>query len=454
MARPSKDFIPDLTKRINITFGVIERLKCPSDKKQVFMRDSEVPGMSVRVTSAGTKSFVYEAKMNGINKRRTIGGVETWTIEQARNRAREFAVLLDKGVDPLELERAQIVARDLKRAEQEVHALIFESCWNLYIADRKPYWGRRHHLDHLQLCKEASVQKKGSKRKSVAGPIHPFMQMRLVDITPKYLETWAKLQAKTRPTYARLGWRCLKAFYNWCLQDATYAALLQNTNPAKSNKIRESLGKPEAKKDVLLKEQLPAWFKAVQNIQNPVVSAYLQVLLLTGARPGEVLELKWTDRDLKWRGLKIRDKVEGERTIPLTPYVSYLLDGLPKRNQWVFSSPRADRKGKHMSRLDPLHSQACKVAGIEGLTLHGLRRSFRSLTEWLEVPVGIVAQVMGHKASATAEKHYTVRPLDLLRMHHEKIETWILDQASIELSNLNTQRPTLNLVANTKQLIR
>ena len=38
---------------------------------------------------------------------------------------------------------------------------------------------------------------------------------------------------------------------------------------------------------------------------------------------------------------------------------------------------------------------------------------------------------MGHKPSATAEKHYTVRPLDLLRLHHEKIEAWILEQAGV-----------------------
>jgi len=53
------------------------------------------------------------------------------------------------------------------------------------------------------------------------------------------------------------------------------------------------------------------------------------------------------------------------------------------------------------------------------------------LTEWLEVPVGVVAQLMGHKPSATAEKHYTVRPLDLLRVHHERIEAWILEQAGV-----------------------
>jgi len=66
-----------------------------------------------------------------------------------------------------------------------------------------------------------------------------------------------------------------------------------------------------------------------------------------------------------------------------------------------------------------------------GLTLHGLRRSFSSLTEWLETPAGVVAQIQGHKPSATAEKHYKVRPLELLRVHHEKIEAWILEQAGI-----------------------
>jgi hypothetical protein len=42
---------------------------------------------------------------------------------------------------------------------------------------------------------------------------------------------------------------------------------------------------------------------------------------------------------------------------------------------------------------------------------------------------------MGHKPSATAEKHYTVRPLDLLRVHHERIESWILEQGKVKAPN-------------------
>jgi integrase len=89
-------------------------------------------------------------------------------------------------------------------------------------------------------------------------------------------------------------------------------------------------------------------------------------------------------------------------------------------------------EGTSLTEPNHPHDRACKVAGITDLTLHGLRRSFKSLTEWLDIPAGVVAQIMGHKPSATAEKHYTVRPLDLLRVHHERIEAWILEQAGVQ----------------------
>ena len=200
-------------------------------------------------------------------------------------------------------------------------------------------------------------------------------------------------------------------------------------NPAKTRKTRESLGKAGVKNDALLKEQLPVWFQHVRLIGNPCIAAYLQTLLLTGARPGEVLALKWDDINTQWHGLTIRDKVEGERVIPLTPYVHSLIAALPRRNEWVFSSFTTNNP---MSKPHTPHSQACAVAGIDGLTLHGLRRSFASLTEWLEIPAGVVAQIQGHKPSATAEKHYKRRPLDLLRLHHEKIEAWVLEQAGVK----------------------
>lgn len=74
-------------------------------------------------------------------------------------------------------------------------------------------------------------------------------------------------------------------------------------------------------------------------------------------------------------------------------------------------------------------TRACKATGLAGLALHGLRQSFKSLTEWLEVPIGMEAQIQGNKPSATAEKHDTVQPMELLRVHLKRIKGWILQQA-------------------------
>uniref|UniRef100_UPI003529F138 tyrosine-type recombinase/integrase n=1 Tax=Polaromonas sp. TaxID=1869339 RepID=UPI003529F138 len=229
------------------------------------------------------------------------------------------------------------------------------------------------------------------------------------------------------------SWRCLKAFLAWCSEEDDYKALVP-LNVAKTRKARDAFGRPSVKQDVLLREQLPAWFAAVRGLPNVTISAYLQCLLLIGSRRGELLALKWTDLDLNWRGMTIRDKVEGERTIPLTPYVWHLMSTLPRVNDYVFASHIG---GKKTHLADPSRSleTANAAAKTEGLTLHGLRRSFKSLTEWLEIPAGVVAQIMGHKPSATAEKHYTVRPLDLLRVHHERIETWILEQGGVQGGN-------------------
>lgn len=439
MARPSKSTAPDLSQAADLTAGTIERLTCPAGKVQAFLRDAKAPGLRVRVTAAGAKSYVFEAKLNRQTIRRTIGDVRSWSIEAARTEARRLAVMLDNGTDPRELERQQAADKAAQAVTDAAQALTVGEVWADYLTERRPHWGELHARDHERLSKAGGQDaKRGTRGRGVtiAGPIHPLLALPLRDLDAPTIEAWAATEAKTRPTTGRLAWRLLKVFLSWCAEQPRYADLLPAKNPAKTKRARESLGSAGVKKDALLREQLPAWFDAVRRINSPVVAAYLQTLLLTGARPGEVLALRWEDVNLQWRGLTIRDKVEGERVIPLTPYVWHLLAALPRRSAWVFSSPVADKRNGNpldqpMSNPHKPLAAACAVAGVADLTLHGLRRSFKSLTEWLEIPAGVVAQIMGHKPSATAEKHYTVRPLDLLRVHHKRIEAWVLEQAGV-----------------------
>ena len=471
MARPKKDAQIDLSEAQELTAGLIERLTCRTDiKAQAFLRDSKAPGLRVRVTNTGAKSFVFEAKLNRQTIRRTIGDVRAWSIEQARSEANRLRVTLDSGADPRELDREQQAAKEAAQMAataqadaEKMRAVTLGEVWAIYLEERRPHWGEAHYQSHLEKSQVGGVPSKRrgmTDRVTRPGPLAPLLALPLKDIDAQVIERWAAEEGKTRPSSARLAWRLLSVFMNWCAEHPQYADLLPNRSPVKSKKAREALGKPMRKDDVLTKEQLPAWFKAVRQIQNPVVSAYLQTLLLTGARAGEVLEIQWDDLDPQWRSLTIRDKVEGERQIPLTGYVWQLLASLPRRNQWVFSAAKAlqlDSKNirrrehkaakrgteapeggiletsasGHITAPNTPHTRACAVAGIDGLTLHGLRRSFSSLTEWLEVPTGVVAQIQGHKPSATAEKHYKRRPLDLLRVHHERIEASILEWAGV-----------------------
>ena len=400
------------------------------------MWDVTAPGLGLRSTPAGKPAYVFQGVYQGKDIRITIGSPAAWSIPDAQAKARELQRLIDEGKDPRDLKRDALAAQAEKQAAAAVQAVTVGEVWAAYLEARRPYWGERHYLDHIALVRAGGEKtNRGTRGRgmTIAGPLHPLLALALCDLTAPVIEAWAAREAQTRPTAARLAWRCLKAFLSWCAEQPEYAPVLPSVNPAKTKKAREALGKAGVKQDALLREQLRAWFDAVHGIGNPTVAAYLQTLLLTGARPGEVMAMRWEDLNTQWRGLTIRDKVEGERLIPLTPYVHNLLAALPRRNEFVFASnPRGGaKKAAPISSPNTPLTQACKVAGIAPVTLHGLRRSFKSLTEWLECPAGVVAQIMGHKPSATAEKHYTVRPLDLLRVHHERIEAWILEQAGI-----------------------
>ena len=421
-----------LQNRVRLTAGRVDAFTCPAGKSQAFLWDTDTPALALRVTPTGRKTYVFESRLNGATLRLNIGTATDWPIEKARGEAQRLKVLVDSGTDPRELERQQQADKTAAKAAAAVQAVTVGEAWAAYVAERTPHWGDLHRKDHERLTRAGGeTSKRGTRGRGVtiAGPLHPLLGLALRDLTAPVIEAWAAREAQTRPTAARLAWRLLKAFLGWCAEQPEYAPVLPSVNPAKTKKAREALGKAKAKDDSLLKEQLPAWFAAVRSIGNPAVSAYLQTLLLTGARPGEVLAMRWDDLNTQWRGLTIRDKVEGERVIPLTPYVSHLLAALPRRNAFVFASSR--NENTPLTEPNHAHDKACKVAGIQGLTLHGLRRSFGTLSEWLEVPAGVVAQIQGHKPSATAEKHYRVRPLDLLRVHHERIEAWILEQAGI-----------------------
>lgn len=424
-------------ERVRLSDERLRALVCPADKDQAFLWDGVAPGLGVRVTptaKAGDKKrkvFIFQSRFHGKPLRLTIGDAQTWEIAAARAKARELQQLIDTGRDP-RLVLAEKMAADVATRETERRkGVTAGEAWAVYLADRKPHWGARHYADHEALAHAGGGKKKRGEGPTIAGPLAELLTERLSSLTAERLEAWAAKEAGIRPARARLGLRLVKAFLGWCATHRDYRDAVQ-ADAAKSKRIREKLGDAERRQVVIQREQLAAWFGAVRQLSNPVIAAYLQFMLLNGPRPNEPLALKWDDLNFQWRTIQIRDKVEGDRVIPMTPYTAHLLSALPRRNEWVFSSPKS-ASGKLVEPGDA-HDAACKAAGLPRVTLQGLRRSFATLSEWVETPAGIAAQIQGHAPQGVREQNYVRRPVDLLRVWHDKIEAWILEQAGIKFT--------------------
>ena len=459
-------------QRERLTPERIRRFTCPEGTKQVFLWDTLAPRLAVRAT-AGAKAFIFESKLNRRTLRATIGDVRAWNIDDARTEARRLQTLVDQGIDPREQKAERIAAAEAKREEaRRIEAPALEA-WSAYIEARRPRWGDRSYQDHLNLSKKGGDtitrgRKTTEDGKTQPGALRALLALPLSRIDAPTVRAFLKDDAAKRPTQAALAFRLLRAFLNWCADRPEYQGQI-HADACAGRIARDELPKRQAKQDALEREMLRPWFEQVRAIANPVQAAYLQVALLTGARREEVAEMRWADVDFRWKKVIIRDKVEGERTIPLTPYVASLLLSLKAINDtpppefrilhgkriendldawtpspWVFASKTAASGYLQEPRI--AHNRALRDAGLPNITIHGLRRSFGSLAEWCEVPAGIVAQIQGHKPSATAEKHYRVRPIDLLRQWHTKIEGWILTEAGIEQPRQAEAAPGLRVV--------
>lgn len=419
-------------EKVKLTAGRIAGFECPKDKPQTFLWSNDPLGLAVRAYPSGAKAFIFQAKVKGQTMRLTIGDVKAWGIAKAEAEARRLQILIDNGEDPRQVKADAAAAKEVKAAalvmQDARETVTLGMAWPEYIAAMKPAWGALHLHDHVKAMQAGGEKRTRSTKLTAPGALASLATVRLVDLTPELVTEWAKVEGAKRPARARNARTLLSTFLNWCAAHPTYKAIVTG-NAAQSKEAKKHLGKAKPKNDALQKQQLTAWFAAVKQIGNPAISAYVQAMLLTGARPNELITVRWADVDFQWNSLTIKDKVEGLRVIPLTPYVAHLLAALPRRNEWVFSSPTA--ASGHLVEPRIAHDKACAVAGLD-VTLHGLRRSFASLCEWIEMPAGIGAQIQGHKPQGVREQHYIRRPLDLLRMWHVKIEAWILEQAGIE----------------------
>ena len=477
MGRPKKDAAIDLSRTHELSVGLIERLACPEGLRKAFLRDREVAGLRVRVTANGAKAFVYEAKLRGKAISWTIGPVGVVSIKEAQGEALRLAGHVNRGEDPRDIKKAQAAKEVAQKAHTTTQATTVGNLWPTYLEEGKPKrreaWKPRYLEDIKRMSAPGGEPKKRGAGVTRPGPIYPLLSLALVDITEDSLKEWHDNEAKRGKHQAARALMMFRGFLRWCATKRDYRALVDK-DAGRAPALLENLPSMKRRTDALESAQVAGWWTAVEQLNNRTASVYLRALLLTGARREEMASIKWQDVDFQWRKLTMADKVEDTRTIPLTPYLAQLLATLPRHSEWVFASTRPlsmtpenikrrERDSAQSGREAPagsvatvgasgrmsdpreLHLKAQRSAGIDGLTIHGLRRSFSLLGEAAGAPAGAIAQVMGHKPSATAEG-YRPRSVDALRPFLAQIEAHVLGLAGVQF-DAQAEPGKLQLVA-------
>lgn len=455
-----------MTTKIKLTPARIQAAACPSDKADTTLWDADTLGLGLRVYRGGQKSWWFQFRIDGKAARIRVGDadpIKGWPIGQARDEARRLRVLVDQGKDPRQERTDKAKARVERRAQEAAEAITLGEAWATYIDEFSHAWSEGHLKDHHKMMVEPGLPRPRSKLNTVAGPLWSLRNERLVDL-PAKIPGWALEEAKHRPTVTKKALVLLKTLlkmHDVQLKDAIGAKA--------AKKLQTALPKPHVRKVSLRVEQLPGWWAGTL-LLPPSTSAYLRFQLLTGCRPTEGATLEWANVNQKWKTLTIRDKVKGQRTIPLTPYVQKMLlelraygrvidinreerdytpvAGAPSEEQpsYVF---RAMTGLGHLTNADKGHNKVLAFAGIsKEMNLHGLRKTFLTLWDSAELPLRAGEQIAGHAPSSVAERHYIDRDQTKLLELMTRYERWILDKAGVETeSPAITNRTRKNLIA-------
>lgn len=439
MARPPKNQPVDLAKRQPLTVGLIERLTCRTDvKAQVFLRDSEAPGLRVRATNTGDKSFVFEGKLHRSTIRMTIGDVKAWTIEQARAEARRLAVMIDAKQDPREVNNAQreakVQAAQAKKraAEFTFGALMTDYCDQLERLGRSSHSKVRGMMNlHLvngapMLANKPAAQVTGEEVTDLMRRLHDDGKVRTAGKLRSYMRAAFEM-ART----ARMDSTLPVRFKDYGVSH----------NPAAETKAIQR----QTDKNPLTVQELRQYWASIKDVQS-FEAAVLRAHLLTG---GQRLEQFCRVRavDVSTSVMVLRDpkgrpgRPPREHPLPITPAIRTALEQV---KAWAPTGHKsriqtASVPGTYLISKDggqtyvsaDAMSKWAKAAGlrasIEGFTAKRIRSGVETTLASLRISQEVRGHLLSHgvsgvQAASYDGHHYLDVKLEALETLHRHLE--------------------------------
>lgn len=390
----------------------VKAIKALEPKAQEFTaRDTTQPGLALRVSPKGRKTFIVEARVRGGAMRRiTIGPFGKVTLAQAQLEAKQIMGQLAQGIDPSAV-----------KAQQRREGVTLQQARDDYLAERK-----------LKPRTQADVMR-------CFRQFEDWLPLRVKDITPTMCEDRHRAmtaRAKSSGLFANLCFRYLRAVLNHASvkHSTPDGSPLLTTNPVARLSDVKQWNKMKRRRSFVHPDQMPQWWQAVtEGLAGLKFADEIRDLLLlsmmTGVRPGEALGLKWEGVDFQRKTLTFFDTKNGsDHELPLAEWLGQLLKaraGLLHPGPYVFT----DSKGKRPKDLRSAQRRLAELTDIHVMP-SDLRRTFITAAEALDVGPYSLKRLLNHTIdNGDVTAGYVIPSLDRLRPTMQRIEDALLRHA-------------------------
>ena len=362
------------------------------------MFDADVLGLSICIYPSGSRSFMFDYRVSGRQRRYTIGRWPEWNVTAARERAKALRRDIDAGQDP-------VADREDDRDAPRIPALI-----DRYLKEHAVHLSARNASDQESMLRK--LVEPHWKNKLVA-EIEPAEVERLLSLIAAGRARPAKAQAKGKrrkplqppkptPIRANRAGEMLRKMFNLAVEWKMRA-----DNPAQG--FRRRL---EVERDRFLSlDEISRLGDALGAAEDQRGAAVIRMCMLTGARLGEVRTARFEHFDLErgtWAKPAANTKQRRIHRVPISAETCALIrtrqDAVPAGCGWLFPGDLAD-KDQPVQEVRRFWAAIQKTAGLPGVRIHDLRHTFASLLVSGGASLEMIGKLLGHSQARTTQRY-------------------------------------------------